>query len=94
MIGWFLAVPGRAHFLVCLIGWLSRAQTLYSWYCVLGYTMPLIAAVLVLVTLDKGLSLLLVLLFLYHSLYYTMFYYYDSYYWDSYCSTILRGVVA
>lgn len=58
MIGWFLAVPGRAHFLVCLIGWLSRAQTLYSWYCVLGYTMPLIAAVLVLVTLDKGLSLL------------------------------------
>jgi hypothetical protein len=58
MIGWFLAVPGRAHFLVCLIGWMSRAQTLYSWYCVLGYTMPLIAAVQVLVTLDKGLGLL------------------------------------
>lgn len=50
MIGWFLAVPGRARFSVCLIGWLSRAQTLFSWYCVLGYTMPLIAAVQVLVT--------------------------------------------
>lgn len=50
MIGWFLAVPGRAYFSLCLIGWLSWAQTLFPWYCVLGYTMPLIAAVQVLVT--------------------------------------------
>lgn len=50
MIGWFLTVLGRAPFSYCLIGWLSRAQTLFSWYCVLGYTMPLIAAVQVLVT--------------------------------------------
>lgn len=88
MIGWFLEVPGRAHFLGFFDWLVVKGPDSAQVYCILGYTMPLIAAVQVLVTWDKGLSLLFSIVILIFSITpYTMFYYYESYYWDSYCST-------